>query len=144
MITDITYSIFTFEKLEKMLDHLSRRGKSITANRIKFLKQYLKSDVCTAIIAENGDRDIIGVVTLYKLLRIERDYYYGIIEDVYVDEKDRRHQIGTTLIQKCIKKAKKEGIKQISLVVEKSNHTAKRFYEKLGFEDKENGMSIFI
>ena len=65
--------------------------------------------------------------------------YGGIsaeIDELYVDPPERGRGVGEALLKSAGKFLSQQGIAQISLRVGKSNHAAMRFYQKLGFQKR--------
>ena len=109
-----------------------------------------------AIVAEYQD-DIIGIVYSYpakfheisaetreffpsERLEILADFFNSRVENslfldsIYVDEKFRGHGISNRLIALTKQKAKKNGHKQLSLMVMNNNMIARRAYERNNFK----------
>jgi len=63
---------------------------------------------------------------------------YGIIENVFVEEKFRRRGVATRLVAEAVELAKKLGLYKITLTCNKS---LVDFYKYRGFEWKENGQA---
>lgn len=58
------------------------------------------------------------------------------ITNVAVAEEFRGRQIGYRMLCQLLKKAKKQGIADITLEVRRSNHPARNLYRKLGFREE--------
>jgi ribosomal-protein-alanine N-acetyltransferase len=56
------------------------------------------------------------------------------VNKIAVDERQRRQGIALALMDECLRFARKNGIKTISLEVRKSNEAAQAFYRFLDFE----------
>lgn len=89
-----------------------------------------KGDICLVAVVDNK---IVGAAWV----RIMDDY--GHIDDetpsfaISLYSSYRNHGIGTTLMQKMLEVLKKNGYKQTSLAVQKSNYAVK-MYKNVGFE----------
>lgn len=55
------------------------------------------------------------------------------IENILIDEKNRRQGIGIMLIKNAIKQARKLNCRIIELETQNTNHPAIRFYRRMGF-----------
>ena len=66
------------------------------------------------------------------------------IEAVRIDHSCRNRGIGEWMIQQSIEIAREKGCKIIQLATNKKRSSAKRFYEKLGFEATHEGMKMYL
>ncbi len=88
----------------------------------------------------NNGEDIIlvaedDVVIAYLSVEVHREEAVFIyLDDLSVTEKKRGNGIGTSLIHKAEDYAKELGISDILLHVEKTNTSALRLYERLGYK----------
>ena len=57
-----------------------------------------------------------------------------LVDNVFVDENYRNKGLGTKLMEFVLELAKAEGVDSVELVVNSDNESAKRVYEKVGFE----------
>lgn len=92
---------------------------------IRFLATFHRE---TFLVAEVGGR-IAG----YAVASIER-WKLGRLVSIAVSPDCRRRGIGTSLLLELIRRLSKLGARKICLEVKKSNSTAQRMYEKLGFK----------
>ena len=67
-----------------------------------------------------------------------------MIDEVSVSEKCRSCGIGTALIKKILSVCKKKKIEEVKLDIYNVNTGAKRLYERLGFEDLRQQMSLTL
>lgn len=82
--------------------------------------------ICTAV-----DQDtIIGFLSI-EVHREDRNYLY--LDDLSVTEKYRSQGIGTALIRQAEEYAKELKLREICLHVEKTNVSARRLYQRLGY-----------
>ena len=65
---------------------------------------------------------------------------YGVIYSLAVATVFRRLGIGKLIIEQCIKQGKEKGLKELVVIVLKSNTAAIKFYHKLGFVDANQGL----
>jgi GNAT superfamily N-acetyltransferase len=61
---------------------------------------------------------------------------FGLLEDVYVDERYRGSGWGTKLVRQVITAAKKQNCYKLIATSRKSRPRVHQLYEKLGFESK--------
>ena len=92
--------------------------------------------------AENDEGDIIGVIT-------GRAYYNEVhIGDLIIDEKYRRHKLGSELVKKVEEEDSGKGYEKITLTT--FGFQAPDFYKKLGYslefirEDKDPKLSKYF
>lgn len=57
------------------------------------------------------------------------------VENIVVAAAQRKHGLGTRLLQEFMRQAKSEGAHSIGLEVRESNHAAQALYRKLGFSE---------
>ena len=85
------------------------------------------------LLAAAGDRPAAGVCQLR--------YRYGVwtasedcwLEDLFVEESDRRFGLGQALVAGTIDRARERGCGRIELDVAESNRAAWALYERMGF-----------
>ena len=86
-------------------------------------------------VAEEGKR-LIGYLVVAFLVSLEYGGISAEIDELYVDRPERGRGVGAALLKTAGKFLSQQGIVQISLRVGKSNHAAMRFYQKLGFQKR--------
>jgi [ribosomal protein S18]-alanine N-acetyltransferase len=95
------------------------------------LQYFLTHPKCSCWIAEQPGSKLAGFVILE---RANRDGHpAGHIITLDVDPDDRRHGLGTLLMQTAEAQMKMEGAAVISLEVAVNNAAARQFYRGLGF-----------
>jgi [ribosomal protein S18]-alanine N-acetyltransferase len=95
------------------------------------LQYFLTHPRCSCWIAEQPDSKLAGFVILERATRNGRSTGHIITLDV--DPADRRHGLGTLLMQTAEDQMKQEGAAVISLEVAENNAAARQFYRGLGF-----------
>ena len=60
---------------------------------------------------------------------------FGLLEDVYVNERERGRGIGTKLVQQVIEAAQEKGCYKLIATSRKSRPKVHQLYKKLGFQD---------
>ena len=83
------------------------------------------------IILVAADDDVIAYLAV-EVHREDVDYIY--LDDLSVTEKKRDNGIGTSLIHKAEDYAMELGLEDILFHVEKTNTSALRLYERLGYK----------
>ena len=90
----------------------------------------------------NENKKVIGMITLIiEQKLIHGGKCVGHIEDFVVDEMYRGNGIGKKMLDYCKEYAKKNNCYKIIL---DCNDNMKVFYERNGFIDKTNGMSLYF
>ena len=98
------------------------------------LQYFLTHPRCSCWIAEQPDSKLAGFVILERATRNGRPAGHIITLDV--DPADRRHGLGTLLMQTAEDQMKQEGAAVISLEVAENNAAARQFYRGLGFVNR--------
>lgn len=78
------------------------------------------------ITVENGCADLILIKDMVY------GHTWGLVENVYVSKSHRRKGVGTELMRKVEKEAKRLGCKYIKLTSRKP--AGQKLYQKLGYE----------
>ena len=94
-----------------------------------YLDRYWKNGEDIIFVAD--DDDVIAYLAV-EVHREDVDYIY--LDDLSVTEKNRGNGIGTSLIHKAEDYAMELGLENILFHVEKSNTSAFRLYERLGYK----------
>ena len=95
------------------------------------IRQSLKTDTVRFSYKENGQE--IARAFLYIIKNDLHPEPYGLLEDVFVEEKERGRGLGTTIIQEVVAEAKKLGCYKIIATSRNTREKVHKFYEKLGF-----------
>ncbi len=78
---------------------------------------------------------IIGRAFLYLMRNDLHKRPFGLMEDVWVEEKFRGQKIGTHLVQKMIALAKAQGCYKLIATSRHSRTRVHQLYKKLGFQN---------
>ena len=97
---------------------------------------YLSDPNSTTIVISIEDI-IVGVASIHIIKKLTR--ILGIIEDVAVNEKYRGKGVGKKLVERLILIGKQKNCDKIVLSSSEENS---KFYEKIGFKNKELQMVI--
>jgi len=96
-------------------------------------KQIADSDK-TILIAEKNDVNVVGLVSIVFLPRLNQIGQELYIPELIVTEKYRNQGIGTMLIEACVCLAKQKNCKKLRLESGNKRRESHKFYENLGFE----------
>ncbi|HSA98180.1 MAG TPA: GNAT family N-acetyltransferase [Candidatus Nitrosotenuis sp.] len=124
------------EKILSLLYQLQRPKPKTGAENAAFRKlvyQYLDCKGKKIIIAEQ-DSEVVGVVSMMLLPRLNRTKLELYIPEMVVSENRRGAGIGRLLMESCVRTAKKEKCFRIRLESGNQRKNAHRFYESVGFE----------
>lgn len=104
----------------------------------QFLKKISENNTGIVFVAEIS-REVVGYIISYlQKFPMNAPFYKArkvlYIEDISIEEQYQNKGIGTLLISKCEKWAKKNGFTDIELNVYESNQRAQSFYHKLGYK----------
>lgn len=86
----------------------------------------------TILIAERDGRACAMVNTLYTI-STALGGRVGIVEDVVVDGNARGGGIGSKIMAQAIETARDDGCLRLTLLTDRDNRNAHRFYERFGF-----------
>jgi ribosomal protein S18 acetylase RimI-like enzyme len=96
-------------------------------------KQISDSDK-TILVAESNDVNVVGMVSMIFLPRLNQIQNEMYIPELIVTEKYRNRGIGTSLINACISLAKQKECQKIRLESGTQRIESHQFYKKMGFE----------
>lgn len=99
----------------------------------KRICQYLGGNDKKIVVAEQ-DSKIVGVVSMMFLSRLNRTKLELYVPELVVSENHRGLGIGKSLMESCVKTAKKEKCFRIRLESGNQRKDAHQFYKKIGFE----------
>lgn len=119
------------------------------ASDIPFMAQLAKEEPNAAQWALQQYRNIFAVTSPQRIALVMQDnstFLMGFIvgrclgeewevENIVIAAAQRKHGLGTRLLQEFMRQAKSEGAHSIGLEVRESNHAAQAFYRKLGFSE---------
>ncbi|MDR2434225.1 MAG: GNAT family N-acetyltransferase [Treponema sp.] len=98
----------------------------------KFLERNPRTCFAAEVSPSGGERNIIGVILCGQDGR--RAYIYHTA----VDEAFRRHGVGCALVAAVEEAVRAERINKIALVAFKANGEGNRFWEKMGYTERED------
>lgn len=89
-------------------------------------------EVGAVLVARNGDQ-IVGMVNLLFTISTALGERVALLEDVVVFPAGRGIGVGTNLLSEAIAYSRAQGCKRITLLTDRNNESAQRFYAKQGF-----------
>jgi GNAT superfamily N-acetyltransferase len=90
------------------------------------------AEVGSVLVARQGGA-VVGMVTLLFTVSTALGERVALLEDMVVSSKARGVGVGSKLLSQAIAFAKAEGCKRVTLLTDRSNESAQRFYGKQGF-----------
>ncbi|BDQ31752.1 acetyltransferase [Nitrosopumilus zosterae] len=106
----------------------------------KLVKQYIDDTDKKILVAEFDGVEIIGMVSIVLLSRLNQTSRELYIPELIVREKFQNQGIGKKLINSCISIAKEKKCHRIRLESGNKRKESHKFYKKLGFE--QSGLSF--
>jgi GNAT superfamily N-acetyltransferase len=100
----------------------------------KLVTKYVKDLDKTILVAEIDDIQIVGMVSMIFLQRLNQLTLEMYIPELVVLEKYQHHGIGKKLINSCIALAKEKNCHRIRLESGNQRKESHQFYKHLGFE----------
>lgn len=85
------------------------------------------------ILVARQDGAVIGMVSLLYTISTALGDRVGLLEDMVVDPDVRSLGAGSLLLEQAIQLARTNGCKRITLLTDRSNESAQRFYQRHGF-----------
>ena len=135
-ITELTeFDKNVFIELTKLALQLDASSVQLTENR---LKAVIESGNSHLFVALNDNGKVAGMLTVVSF-HIPTGVKYRI-EDVVVDETQRKQGIGNKLMNHAISFAAKSGAESIDLTSKPARHAANQLYLKLGFVKRETNV----
>jgi len=113
------------------------RPNPINDKEIKIFKNKIRdyfSDLQKTILVARKDSQIVGLVAIIFLRRLNHTKHEMYIPELVVTKKLRNSGIGKKLIQHCIELAKKKCCYRIRLESGNQRKSSHKFYKNLGFE----------
>ena len=133
------------ETIHKLLQHLA----DSTGLRQKFISRsedFLRFGFCEepkfeVLLAEQDDV-VVGLSLFFYNFSSWRGELGVYIQDLVVDSDVRAAGIGRQLVRETARHADEQGATHLRLSVDRDNHKAMRFYEKIGLQESSDE-SIF-
>ncbi len=87
------------------------------------------------LVAENtGTQEVLGMVSLLFTVSTALGTPVAWVEDVVVSENARGRGIGQHLMQGALELARQRGCRRLTLLTDRANQGAQRFYARFGFQ----------
>lgn len=129
---------------EKDLDELSRLLEALFFIETDFvvdpekqktgLSLFFSSHEEKVIFVAENEGVLVGMVTGQLVISTAAGGYSILVEDLYVQDRFRHKDIGTSLVQMVQKWGKGKGALRIQLLADRRNKAAHIFYRTLGFQ----------
>lgn len=85
------------------------------------------------LLARDGDQ-IVGMVNLLFTVSTALGRRVAILEDMIVAPDRRSQGVGSMLLDAAIDQARRDGCRRITLLTDRTNTDAQRFYSRRGFQ----------
>ena len=124
------------DEILNLLYQLQRPKPKTSPENTTFRKRICQhlGDKDKKIIVAEQDSKVVGLVSMMFLPRLNRTKLELYVPEMVVSENYRGLGIGKSLMESCVKTAKKEKCFRIRLESGNQRETAHRFYKKIGFE----------
>ena len=138
MKSGISIELASTKDLEAMANLLSLLFAIETDFTFDFDKQFsginklFESDGSDMLVAKH-ESEVIGMITMQRLISSAEGDYVGQIEDLVVKEEYRKMGVGSRLINKMRSIAQEYEYKRIQLAADVDNANALQFYNRRGF-----------
>lgn len=101
---------------------------------MKTVKKVIKSSGIRFSVQDNAGKEI-GRAYLYLMNNTLHKEPFGLMEDVYIDEKFRGQGLGTDLVKQVIETARKKGCYKLIATSRHERPLVHQLYKKIGFKD---------
>jgi len=86
------------------------------------------------IVVARQDGQVVGMVNLLYTVSTALGDRVALLEDMVVSPNTRGSGVGSRLLEQAIQFARLDGCKRITLLTDRANESAQRFYQKHGFD----------
>jgi len=97
------------------------------------LAQIINNPGVGAVLLARQGGQVAGMVNLLFTVSTALGERVALLEDMVVSSQERGVGIGTQLLAEAISFARSQGCRRITLLTDRTNEAAQRFYEKQGF-----------
>jgi GNAT superfamily N-acetyltransferase len=101
------------------------------------LRQIIEHPDAGCILVLREGSDVVGMVNVLYTISTACGGRVAIIEDMVVRLEHRGQQAGSLLLRAAIDLARTDGCRRITLLTDRTNASAIRFYQRHGFEPSE-------
>ena len=123
-------------KLCTLLDYLFSQEVEFKPNhkiQSRGLKKIINNNNIGNVFVAKKNKKIIGMVILLYTVSTALGAQVALLEDMVVSPNERDLGIGSMLLDHVIKYASKKGCKRITLLTDKTNIRAQKFYKQHKF-----------
>ena len=99
----------------------------------KGLAQIINNSAIGAVLVARNAGQIVGMVNLLFTVSTALGERVALLEDMVVSSQHRGAGVGSQLLTHAIAFARAQGCKRITLLTDRVNESAQRFYAKQGF-----------
>jgi len=85
------------------------------------------------IVVARQDSQVVGMVNLLYTVSTALGERVALLEDMVVSPHVRSTGVGSQLLEQAIQLARLNGCKRITLLTDRANESAQRFYQRHGF-----------
>ena len=103
------------------------------ARQAAALKQIIEHHEIGRILVMRKNESVIGMVCLLFTVSTACGGKVALLEDMILHPKYRNDGLGSKLLQTAVELAKREGCLRITLLTDRANDAAIRFYQRHGF-----------
>ena len=128
------------ESLSKLLSDLFNQEIEFSPDskkQLNSLKKIISNKNIGKIYTAKIDKEIAGMVSLVYTESTALGGRVALLEDMIIKKEFRGAGIGSKLIDYAINEAKKTNCMRITLLTDKENLIARKFYESKGFKQSE-------
>ncbi|MBU2720863.1 GNAT family N-acetyltransferase [Acidithiobacillus ferridurans] len=97
------------------------------------LARILSNPEIGLIVVARQDSQVIGMVNLLYTVSTALGERVALLEDMVVSPAARSAGVGSRLLEQAIQFARLNGCKRITLLTDRANESAQRFYQRHGF-----------
>ena len=122
--------------LSELLSALFSQEAEFTPNseaQAKGLNQIIGNPEVGAVLVAREGGQVIGMVNLLFTVSTALGGQVALLEDMVVSSQARGAGVGSELLDHAISFARAQGCKRITLLTDRENESAQRFYGKKGF-----------
>ena len=101
--------------------------------QVKGLAQIINNSAIGAVLVARNAGQIVGMVNLLFTVSTALGERVALLEDMVVSSQHRGAGVGSQLLTHAIAFARAQGCKRITLLTDRVNESAQRFYAKQGF-----------
>jgi len=122
--------------LSELLSALFSQEAEFTPNseaQAKGLNQIIGNPEVGAVLVAREGGQVVGMVNLLFTVSTALGGQVALLEDMVVSSQARGAGVGSELLDQAISFARAQGCKRITLLTDRENESAQRFYDKKGF-----------